>query len=153
MFEALAADAQVVIDIGGGIGIYAIAASMVIQDDGLIICFEPDAGNYELAAENLVLNDALRVILSSEGIGEKTNSGTLYRRSRNSGGASLTPTPDESVKGQPILITTLDAFCSGRGITDVDLIKIDIEGYELDALRGAQEILKKLPSILPRIQR
>jgi len=59
---------------------------------------------------------------------------------------------DTGAEVQPTPVVTLDGFCAERGITRVDFIRMDIEGAELMALRGAAEILDRdRPNVLLEI--
>ncbi len=42
-----------------------------------------------------------------------------------------------------VQVTTLEIFCAENGIWQIDLLKIDVEGFEYDVLKGAQNVLKK----------
>lgn len=46
-------------------------------------------------------------------------------------------------KKETIELETLDNYCSNHGITQIDFLKIDIEGHELEALKGASQLLKQ----------
>jgi FkbM family methyltransferase len=148
IFESLASLGKVVVDVGGGLGIYAIEAARAMSADGVIVCFEPELSNYELIAENLALNGVANTLLVREAVCQESGQGFLYLRPRNSGGASLARTGHSRDQGQQVVLTTLDNFCGSRGIDAVDLIKIDVEGYEADVLLGAGKILSTRPSIL-----
>ncbi len=147
-FESLAANAKVVFDVGGCFGIYAVGAAKAMHDDGLVVCFEPEPTNFEFAAENIVLNGVATVGLVPEAVGKESGDGTIYVRPRNFGGASLSPAREVGGEARPVAVTTLDDFCSLRGIASVDLIKIDVEGHEGDVLCGATGVLQTRPSIL-----
>jgi len=59
---------------------------------------------------------------------------------------------DNGAEVQPTPVVTLDDFCAERGIAKVDFIRMDIEGAELLALKGAQRILDRdRPSVLLEI--
>jgi FkbM family methyltransferase len=59
---------------------------------------------------------------------------------------------DIGAEVQPTPVVTLDGFCAERGITQVDFIRMDIEGAELMALNGAEGLLDRdLPSVLLEI--
>jgi FkbM family methyltransferase len=44
---------------------------------------------------------------------------------------------------ETVQVQTLDAFCRNNNIEDIDLIKIDVEGYEIEVLRGAERMLSE----------
>jgi FkbM family methyltransferase len=148
IFESLASQAKVVVDIGGGLGVYAIEAARAMSGEGAIICFEPEVSNYELIAGNFVLNNISNAMLVREAVCDRSGDGVLYVSPRNSGGASLARPRHSRDAGQTVKLTTLDGFCGSHGINDVDLVKIDVEGYEADVLRGATRTLSTRPSIL-----
>jgi hypothetical protein len=63
----------------------------------------------------------------------------LVPQGGNSGAGSLARKPGEASVAVPV--TTLDEFCHQRGLSRVDLLKVDVEGAELKVFRGAQQLL------------
>ena len=57
--------------------------------------------------------------------------------------AKLLGSGDETLQKVTVPVATLDGFCAERGIDRVDLLKMDIQGYELRALRGARGLLDR----------
>jgi FkbM family methyltransferase len=128
-------------DVGAHIGSCTLAAAKILGERGRVAAFEPTPDTFARLAENVKLNHATLVNLAvgaTPGMvqldgGDDHNSG----RSRISAGA-----------GQACAMTTLDGFWTSVGRPPVRLIKIDVEGFELDVLLGARELLATGPGLL-----
>jgi len=145
----LAAGSKVILDIGANNGFTALRLSRL---DGVrqVVAFEPDSANFEKAKANLALNSnpkSIRMLNvglgSSEAelllrIGTQGNSGTMKVSSES---ASASDSPRIQVK-------RLDDVLAEEGVPIVDFIKIDVEGYELEVLKGG---IKTLENSKPRI--
>lgn len=64
-----------------------------------------------------------------------------FRLSTEEGGALITNTQNKPDDAEEIPVTTVDMFCDQRGITSVDILKIDAEGSDRDVIRGAMKTL------------
>ncbi len=140
---------DVVLDIGANIGWYSLLLEQQVPDGVDIFAFEPDPLNFELLQHNLSLNQATRVTAIQKALAEEEGIKHLYRHaSSNLGRHSLLQLQDgESVE---VNTTSLDSFWDAQGLGSriPRFIKIDIEGYELLALRGARKILERCPALL-----
>jgi FkbM family methyltransferase len=140
---------DVVIDIGGNIGWYSVLLDRLAPDGVNIFAFEPDPQNFELLQANIGLNDARKVLPVQKALAAEEGVQTLYQHnSRNLGRHSLLRLQDGL--SVDVETTTLDSFWSEQGLGErnVGFIKIDIEGYELFALRGATRVLERCPALL-----
>ena len=113
-------------------------------DEYSIHCFEPGRAPFKTLFESFKNNP--RLILNNLAIGKSSGEGVLYYNAVGSGLASLTKRKldhyaIEFNESETVQITTLDSYCSKLGINHIHLLKIDIEGHELDALKGANEML------------
>lgn len=127
----------VVYDVGAFHGILTLFfASRCAQ----VISYEPNEANHGRLVENIGLNKLTNVTVRKLGVGAKPGSGTLRYDPAMAGGGTLNPDAAAAVS-QPVEITTLDQDIASHGLPAPDLIKIDIEGWELEALRGARETL------------
>jgi FkbM family methyltransferase len=102
--------------------------------------FEPNTALTETIVRSQQRYPAMRCTVNAVAVSHC--SGTL-RFSLNEGqtGASHISTPDEA-GGVLVPAITLDTYIAERGITRVDLVKLDVEGFELSACRGAEASLK-----------
>jgi FkbM family methyltransferase len=123
-----------------------------------IFAFEPHPGNLALLQENIRLNAAAKVEVVPCAVSDHPGEEDLFvYGGSNTGRHSLLPINDgESIKIHTI---TLDQFWAEKGLGQriPRFIKIDIEGYELVALRGGPGVLKRCPNVLleysPRFMR
>jgi FkbM family methyltransferase len=136
---------DVVFDIGANIGYYTILASKQVGPKGQVYAFEPDPNSLELLKKNIKLNECANVQVVEAALGRKEGDGFLIQDLSNPGESSLAK--DGRSKGLKVTMTTLDAFTKARKIKKVDLIKIDVEGAELDILGGAKDFLKRIQDV------
>jgi len=140
---------DVVIDIGANMGWYSLLIERLASARVDIFAFEPDPDNFGLLIENLALNASAMVTPVQEALAEMTGKSQLYKyRDSNLGRHSLLPiNTGESVN---VATVALDDFWQSRGLGNrvPRFIKIDVEGYELMALRGARGVLARCPLIL-----
>jgi len=128
-----------VIDGGAYFGDTALWFSKHVGESGKVFAFEPLEYNFEILKKNIIENSLNNMITAvKKGIGE------VEQRLNISGfGSGATIISCESSKGESVDITTIDKFVMVNKIEHVNFIKMDIEGAELSALKGAQETLKK----------
>ena len=130
-------EGDVVIDAGAYPGDYAVLASRRIGKSGKIICFEPDPYNREILEKNLKKEKNDNYIIIPRGLWNKN---TVLRLSRSDGLHSTLSAEDKG--NSDIKVTKLDDELEALGIKKVDIIKMDIEGAEIEAINGARETLK-----------
>jgi FkbM family methyltransferase len=129
-------EGDVVIDVGGNIGQTALPLALALGDDGRVISFEPFPDTRRRFCRNLELNPDLGVTVEPLALGNAPGIAKMVRRCRTNSGANQIA--DE---GQQVRVVTLDEYASE--MDRVDLIKVDVEGYELKVLEGAAGLLDK----------
>ena len=144
------ADDDVVIDIGANIGWYSLLAARLAGDKHVtVIGFEPDPVNFSLLEQNVAGNGAATVRCERLALADTNGAATLHQHSNaNRGRHSLLPI--NAVGSTEIATRRLDDYWTenGFGTRVPRLIKIDIEGFELIALRGAHEVLRRCPLLI-----
>ncbi|MEO0997168.1 MAG: FkbM family methyltransferase [Pseudomonadota bacterium] len=141
---------DVLIDIGANIGWYSLILDRLAKRHGAdVISFEPDPVNFELLQHNLALNGARHTDAVPLALSDAAGTATLHLFSdSNRGRHSILPINS----GETVDIPTarLDDYWRERDFGDrvPRLIKVDIEGYELIALRGAAEVLRRCPLLI-----
>jgi FkbM family methyltransferase len=125
-----------VFDVGASIGICTVPLAIRLGQHGRIYAFEPLASNYETLLHNIKLNNLTNVVPVFAAVADEE--GTVYMPDLDSGNCSLASDCDHHSSVPAI---TLDAFAAQHSIHSIDLMKIDIEGSETKALRGASRLL------------
>ena len=139
-----------IIDVGANIGMYSIYFAKEIPIHGKVYAFEPAQELFFRLSKNVDINNlgnSLQIeSLAINNTAEPTLLSLPRDLHKSSGSGSLIPSPDYIKVTVPS--TTLDAYCSQHKIGKVSLIKIDVEGAELQVLEGFSAILKRdKPSI------
>lgn len=150
VFARLAKTSDVVLIVGANTGLYALLAC-AINPTCKVVCFEPVPGTYEKLVENMVMNGwQERCDLRREAVSNESGLTKLHVPSYNyPGAASLNPDGFRGYKGTVIEVpvTTADAVCSR--LSRVDLVLIDVEGFEDRVLEGMRETIDRFkPAII-----
>ena len=131
-------------DIGANEGFFSLVASKKIIT-GKIYCFEPQKNLLKIIEKNLLKNNFKNFFLLDFGIGESeyfTNLNVF--QDTNTGASSILKKHFLNTKKTKIKIKSLDHFVSEERLYDqIDLVKIDIEGYEIHAIKGMKNLLKE----------
>ena len=133
----------VVVDVGANIGIYSQFLSRCVGPTGLVHSFEPSPDNFRRLSA--ATRDLLNVRLTQAVVGERSGECKLYISDKLNVDHRAYKADGDSRRAIPTEMVALDDyFKPGQR---VDLIKMDIQGYELHALRGAQRVLQENPDI------
>jgi FkbM family methyltransferase len=128
-------------DIGANIGYYAMLAGRLVGPDGRVFAFEPNPEIHGRLVENARLNGLANVTTSTEAVTDHEGTVTFYASAtpENSGISSTIPGAGLG-EARIVPATTLDAFAARIG-RKLDLVKIDVEGAELQVLEGGRGLL------------
>jgi FkbM family methyltransferase len=135
-----------IFDIGANKGQFLrLILDNIAVDDFSIHCFEPGKEAFKILTES-VRKDK-RITLNNIGIGKEKGETILHFDSPGSGLASLTKRRLDHFgidfnNSEKVEINTIDGYCSENGITRIHLLKLDIEGHELDAFSGARRMFE-----------
>lgn len=133
---------DVFVDAGANIGLMTVFAALIVGENGKVLSFEANPVTKRLLDENIQLNGATNAISFGFGLGSKPSTATLYSNlSFNRGSASLFKLDDKSEE-YIVNIKRLDSVPDAN--VAITMIKIDVEGWELEVLKGCGTILSGL---------
>jgi len=137
----LVKDGSIIMDIGANVGDISMHFAQYTGDKGQVHSFEPDPTNFSRITKNLSLNNFKNIQLNNVGLGsQQAHLKMIVRDEHNRGMNQLVK---EKVKEGEIgiEIIKLDDYIAAKGIIHIDLIKIDVEGFDFEVLNGASNTL------------
>jgi FkbM family methyltransferase len=145
LFRDLARESSVMLDVGANTGVFTLTA-LGSNPDIVVHAFEPSPAVFQALGRNAAANGAGdRLALNQMAIEAEAGEATLHVPDGTWASGSLDPDGFRGLPGKTVAVRTdtLDGYTSRRGISQVDLIKIDVEGFEHLVLAGAQGLLRK----------
>ena len=124
-----------VLDVGANLGLLSLQMAQMVGSKGRVISFEPSPVVLQYLRSTLSNNPNLPIELFECALGEHENTLTLTVPENNAGQASLVEniSKGESFKVQ---VKNLAKILKDQGIEKIDVMKIDVEGFEMQVLRG-----------------
>jgi FkbM family methyltransferase len=139
-----------VVDVGAHIGLYSLIAAKRVGSSGKVIAIEPDPENCKLLRGNVEINKLTNVSILELAAFSSTSKLKLYLPGKERGFTKLSTLMANRAVTENFLeidATTLDCLLVTQGITEVNWIKIDVEGAELEVLKGAANTLSESKDI------
>ncbi len=153
LFDRLLHPGDTVVDIGAHVGYHALRARRRIGETGRVVAIDPQPYNCHKLLTNAELNGFANIIVIAAAVGAaaafvplkqqpRTDKSRLSLRGagvNDGAGTFITP------------VVTLDWLFADQGIDRAALLKVDVEGYELEVLMGAAAILDRIDNIVLEI--
>jgi FkbM family methyltransferase len=150
-FDHVLADisaAKVIFDIGSNISSTALFFSKTNTQNAQIFTFEPHKTTYLRGLQNIKLNQANNIFTHNFGLGDKKDTFKLYEVDKRNPGMNRIIEAENAYPFIDISIVKLDDFIEENGINRLDFMKIDVEGFEYQVIKGGENALKTLKPTL-----
>lgn len=135
----------VFVDVGANVGYFSLLASSYFKK---VISFEPDPLTFLDLNKNISISKVKNIIAFENALSDKNCSSILYRNPINRGGSSMEKFSSEIDFGKKkisevkIEVKCLDEIYSSLKLDEkIKLIKIDVEGHELNVIKGAMKVI------------
>jgi FkbM family methyltransferase len=130
------------VDVGANIGLMSVVGARLVGPHGRVHAFEPVPAIHDVLEQNILLNRADNVTTHCMALGETRELREIHEQSRiNRGSASLILSDASDAAAYLVRVDTIDNLFATGGNGRVRLVKIDVEGWELDVLQGARALL------------
>jgi FkbM family methyltransferase len=141
-----------ILDIGAQIGSFSTQISPHLAPDAKIYSIEPEPENFRLLSENIQLNGlAEKVFPVQAALSDRDGEAELSVSSDNTGGNKL-GVPEAS-SSKSVRVKTRDALALLNESSPIDLIKIDVEGWEYPILKRLRPALQNVRFVMGELQR
>ena len=135
LFEKIISKSMVVYDIGANVGFYTLLASELVGKSGKVIAFEPMPGNLKCLRKHLEINKCTNVMVIDAAVSDKC--GTVrFSEGQNNSVGHISENGNLAFNA-----VSIDTLIRDEIIAPPNCIKMDIEGAELLALKGAKSML------------
>jgi FkbM family methyltransferase len=135
LFQKHVTQGATVLDVGAHVGYYTLLASVLVGPNGRVCAFEPNPENHGFLCKHVLLNELTNVTMENAAV-SNSNGTASFAFGTGSGTGRLAEHGVLDVR-----TVRLDDFCRERKV-EPDFLKIDVEGAELDVLRGADEVIR-----------
>lgn len=142
-------------DVGANIGQFTLLLSSIAGSSGHVFAFEASKENFKRLKIHILLNNCTNIVAEQFAVYNeddklvKLNIFPLGYSAWNTLGKPNMLTRDypkkkvEPIGSEDVQTITIDNYCRKNGINKIDYLKVDVEGAELDVLKGCQELLKR----------
>ena len=140
---------SIFLDIGANFGYYAVTAAKLTGSEGTVCAFEPNEDAYKLLQANVEINGFQEIVRCHQACVGAEDGETDFYVSEESSFSGMSPTGRSKLRQKVrVPVCTLDSILSQLELSQIDAMKIDVEGYEFAVLRGAMETLRRSPNLV-----
>ena len=144
LFKGLCEKGDIVVEVGANFGAHTLPLSKMVGESGKVFAFEPQRIIFQSLCANISLNSLSNVFCFQKAVSSKKSKLfiplTNYKVEGNFGGISMKKSGSEEVE-----VVKLDNFLE---LDSLKLLKIDVEGMEIEVLKGAKKMIKQFSPFL-----
>lgn len=142
-FNSFLTPNSVCVDVGANEGYFSVIASRLVGQGGVVVAVEPQSRVLPILEKNISLNHVSNIKLNQIVISNEKGTAEIYLEpDNNTGSSGLFRTTKYWVPKETIEMITLSELLDRNGLDVVHFMKMDIEGYEYEAILGSQDIFK-----------
>jgi len=134
-----------VIDLGANVGTFSLPASTLVGRNGSVHGWEPQPDLVKGLRKSRDANGLEQFVIQAEALGEEAAELELHVPEHNRGGASLLEGRDGSRSAIQVPVFPSGERFAELGLEDVRMVKMDVEGFETQVVRGAFDFWKAHP--------
>lgn len=140
-----------VLDIGANIGYYALLWSQLVGGDGVVYCLEPVSNNYEILVKNVKLNNINNIETYKLAAGNDNRIAEINVSWRGNWSSFVNHRVFDNFirETERVKMLKIDDFLKDKKTPK--LARMDVEGYEVEVLKGMQQTLRKIIYLLIEI--
>lgn len=128
------------IDIGANIGLMSLHASKILNYRGKVLSFEPLLSTYNILLKNIARNNLRNIKAINIAIGSTNGIVEIFDNKVTRGSSSIIKI-NQTASSHRVPIKCLDTYLDENHFDSINCIKIDVEGWELEVLKGAAKTL------------
>ena len=132
---------DVFLDVGANIGLMTLTAALRVGERGHVYAFEPEAGACALLRGNVSMNGLTNVTVVESALGASAGTATIHERETlGRGSATLVEDREQHSAGSEVTIDAIDRFHASIHFQPLRMVKIDVEGWEYQVLKGGESL-------------
>ncbi len=144
-------EGDVFFDIGANIGLFSLVASEVVGVTGKVVAFEPFSENFQKLKKHIAINQATNIVAEQMAVSDELDSISLFLNEKDRNSGMVSRYASEYTLKEDVASISIDQYLQEHELAP-RLIKIDIEGGELLALKGMEKTLQTVrPTLLIEI--
>jgi len=142
LFKRILRPGGTVVDVGANIGYFSLLAAKLVGNAGKVIAVEAHPRNFEVLSAAVQRNGLKQVVPVNIGLSDENGSAQIIMADQNDfANRTASMVPQAGLSGPTVPVRRLDNCISGWNIDVIDLLKIDVDGFETKIVRGAAELL------------
>ena len=131
------------VDVGANEGFFSILAGKIVGPSGKVVAVEPQSRLHEIILKNISLNKLTNVSLIKSAISDVSGTAKIsLAPNTNSGSSSMLQRTFYKLPTEEVKVITLETLLDSVKNKIVDLMKMDIEGFEYEVLLGSEKVLR-----------
>lgn len=139
---------NVCFDVGCQWGTFSLLMADSVGDTGKVISVDPVDRHIEALRKSAHANGFDNISVHRTALTNKNGTVSVHTHSKNTGASRLSRDSIWHGRGEPVSAYTLDSFCEQEIVDEIDLLKLDVEGAELDVLEGAAQMLDSIEVLI-----
>jgi FkbM family methyltransferase len=137
-------DGETFYDVGANVGFFTVIGARLAGPAGKVVCFEPVPDNFRQIRHNAMLNNFTNIEVVETALGSADAELPFWTSAEPTWGklAATATAPDKLIGEIKVAVKRLDSILGDADLRSPQVIKIDVEGAEVDVLSGALETLQ-----------